>query len=89
MPEEWGTWVIALVPISDLESGKVIALLGMDIDAADRRNTLLLSIRFPLLLTLIAAAVWVGGQSYLHRKKSGGASGTHAPVESGITFFSA
>ncbi len=31
--DRWGTWVSALVPILDPESGGLIAVLGMDIDA--------------------------------------------------------
>jgi PAS domain-containing protein len=29
----WGTWVSALVPLTDPQSGELVALLGMDIDA--------------------------------------------------------
>jgi PAS domain S-box-containing protein len=37
LPDEWGVWVSALVPIADPESGRTIAVLGMDIDARDWR----------------------------------------------------
>jgi len=33
LPDEWGTWVSGLVPIMDDGTGKMIAVLGMDIDA--------------------------------------------------------
>ncbi len=33
--DRWGTWVSGLVPIRDTNSGKVIAVLGTDIDARD------------------------------------------------------
>jgi len=32
-PDRWGIWVSALVPITDPDSGKVAAVLGMDVDA--------------------------------------------------------
>ena len=31
--DSWGTWISALTPIIDPDSGKVIAVLGMDYDA--------------------------------------------------------
>jgi PAS domain S-box-containing protein len=33
--DRWGTWVSSLDPIIDPASGKVIAILGMDVDASD------------------------------------------------------
>lgn len=35
--DRWGTWISSLVPITDPETGKIIALMGMDIDARDWR----------------------------------------------------
>ena len=33
LPDAWGVWISALVPVKDDETGKLIAVLGMDIDA--------------------------------------------------------
>jgi len=33
--DRWGTWVSGLVPINDVTTGKVIAVMGTDIDARD------------------------------------------------------
>lgn len=33
LPDDWGTWITALVPVKDDVTGKLIAVLGMDIDA--------------------------------------------------------
>jgi len=33
--DRWGRWVSAIVPVTDPETGSVVALLGMDIDARD------------------------------------------------------
>ncbi len=35
LTDRWGTWVSGVVPIRDAANGRVIALLGIDIDAAD------------------------------------------------------
>jgi len=35
LPDEWGVWVSALVPIKDPQSGRVLAVLGSDVDAVD------------------------------------------------------
>jgi PAS domain S-box-containing protein len=35
LTDRWGTWVSGLVPITDTTTGKVIAVLGTDIDARD------------------------------------------------------
>ncbi len=34
LTDDWGTWVSGLVPIRDQATGKVLAVLGMDIDAS-------------------------------------------------------
>jgi PAS domain S-box-containing protein len=33
--DRWGTWMSSLIPIIDPATGKVIAVLGMDVDASD------------------------------------------------------
>ncbi len=35
VPDRWGTWVSGFIPLIDSQSGKVIAVLGMDINASD------------------------------------------------------
>lgn len=35
--DRWGTWISSLVPVTDPETGKIVALMGMDIDARDWR----------------------------------------------------
>lgn len=40
MTDRWGTWVSGLAPIKDPSSGRVIAVLGMDVDATRWRVTL-------------------------------------------------
>ena len=33
--DRWGTWVTSLIPLADPETGDIVAVLGMDIDARD------------------------------------------------------
>ncbi len=35
IPDKWGVWVSALVPVRDTVDNKIIAVLGMDIEARD------------------------------------------------------
>jgi PAS domain S-box-containing protein len=53
--DRWGTWVSALVPLTDPDTGKLLALLGMDIDARTWKNTLAAATALPmgLMLTLL------------------------------------
>jgi PAS domain S-box-containing protein len=61
LPDEWGVWVSALVPVTDSPSGAVIAVLGMDIDArrwkvdiAEQSAIPILGILFLFSLSVIA-----------------------------------
>lgn len=35
LPDRWGIWVSGFLPVIDNRSGKIVAVLGMDIEAAD------------------------------------------------------
>jgi PAS domain S-box-containing protein len=54
-PDEWGTWVSALAPIPDPVNGRVLALLGFDIDARDWAERIARTRLDPILLTLLLA----------------------------------
>ena len=58
-PEEdrWGRWVSAYAPIRDPDTGRILALFGMDIDASDWQHSLYRSLRWPLLLILVLGVV--------------------------------
>jgi len=51
--DRWGTWVTALVPITDPKTGAVIAVLGMDIDASDWRLAIAARAALPVGLMLV------------------------------------
>ncbi|MDF3129652.1 ATP-binding protein [Kiritimatiellaeota bacterium B1221] len=87
LPDEWGVWVSALVPIFDPATQEVIAVIGLDIDAKDWRQQIALSARIPLLLTVLALCLWLVTFSYF-RKTNLHASGQHSwYFETGLTFL--
>jgi len=51
--DRWGTWVSALVPMTDPQSGKVLAVLGMDIDARDWKWKVAARAAWPVGVTLL------------------------------------
>lgn len=53
LPDEWGVWVSALVPIHDSKTDNLIALLGMDIDASNWKREGALHAALPVGLTLV------------------------------------
>jgi PAS domain S-box-containing protein len=62
--DRWGTWVSGLVPITDSQTGEIIALLGTDIDARDWTALLIIAsapavIAMLLLLLLLLIFYYV------------------------------
>lgn len=53
--DRWGTWISALVPIVNPQNGRLAAVLGMDIDAADWRWCVATECVLPLGLLIILA----------------------------------
>ena len=51
--DSWGTWVSALVPIVDPETGKTLALLGFDINAENWRWQVFANSIIPITFTVI------------------------------------
>jgi PAS domain S-box-containing protein len=54
LPDAWGIWVSALVPMTDPATGSVIAVLGMDIDARDWKWIVAARAALPIALTALA-----------------------------------
>jgi len=52
LADRWGVWVSALVPIREPESGRVLAVLGVDVDAQNWRWEVTARAALPLALTL-------------------------------------
>jgi len=55
--DRWGTWISALVPITDTQSGAVIAVLGIDIDARAWKWDLASTVALPIVLVLVLIIV--------------------------------
>jgi len=58
--DRWGTWVSALVPLLDPETGKVTAVLGMDIGAGPWQAEIREACVLPIAITLLIVAL-LGG----------------------------
>ncbi|MBT3291663.1 MAG: hypothetical protein HN380_30245, partial [Victivallales bacterium] len=68
VPDRWGTWVTALVPLADPATGDLIAVLGMDVDARTWRSSMAARAALPvglmlLLLIGIVAALFISGRT--------------------------
>jgi signal transduction histidine kinase len=57
LPDSYGTWVSGLAPIFDRQTGKVVAVVGIDIDSVSFNQNLLSSLALPLLGGLILTIV--------------------------------
>jgi len=66
--DRWGTWISALVPLIDSDSGDLVAVLGMDFSARDWQRKLLQTALPPVLLTLVTIALWVVGACLVKRR---------------------
>jgi PAS domain S-box-containing protein len=51
--DRWGTWVSVEVPVKDAETGKVIAVFGMDYNARAWKNRLLFEVSESSLMVLV------------------------------------
>ncbi|HEX3100098.1 MAG TPA: ATP-binding protein [Patescibacteria group bacterium] len=60
--DRWGTWVTALAPIIDPNTGQVIATVGMDIAASNHQRYVLTNTAIPALITLLLLALTFIGQ---------------------------
>jgi len=53
LPDEWGVWVSGLAPLTDPQTGAVVAVLGMDIDARDWKWNVAARAALPVGLMLV------------------------------------
>jgi len=53
LPDEWGIWVSAIVPLNEPQTNEILAILGMDIDAHEWRTEIFQSLTVPISVTLI------------------------------------
>ncbi len=61
LPDEWGIWISGIVPLVDPESGTVLAVMGMDIDALDWKWSVAAKTALPVgLLLLVVSGLLTG-----------------------------
>jgi len=53
--DRWGTLITSLIPIKEPDSGRLLAVLGMDVDAQDWRQSILSHCVEPFMVTLLLA----------------------------------
>ncbi|NLG35482.1 MAG: PAS domain-containing protein [Lentisphaerae bacterium] len=53
LQDEWGIWISAHVPVLDPESGTILALLGVDVDARNWHRDILVRAALPSILAAI------------------------------------
>ncbi|HOW98586.1 MAG TPA: PAS domain S-box protein [Kiritimatiellia bacterium] len=58
--DRWGTWVSAFVPMLQPETGRLLAVFGMDIDARDWRKIVMARAALPLTLAAVAILLGLG-----------------------------
>ncbi len=66
--DRWGTWISVLIPIKDLETGRVLAIFAMDFNSRSWDNTLLFevlqsSMLFVLLLVAFLFSINIKGKN--------------------------
>ena len=67
--DRWGTWISALTPIVDEETGNVVAVLGMDVDAGNQFQSLLLYALFPGVITIFLSLLALLGQEIIRKEQ--------------------
>jgi len=63
--DRWGSWITALIPLVDPTTGRLLAVLGMDIDARHWQWETVRAAFFPLLLTVALAGIMLAGNLVL------------------------
>ena len=59
--DKWGTFVSACVPVFDQHTGKLMMLIGLDVEADDWNANVNAARRGPILTTLVMILVLIGG----------------------------
>jgi len=86
LPDKWGTWVSALVPVIDPLTGKTLVVIGIDIDAYSWKRDVYKAAIEPLLLTLsILIILWISISFQRRSKLSGSFSYRTWRIESILT----
>ena len=74
--DSWGTWISALVPMTDPQTGAVVAVLGMDVDVRLWKWEVAARVALPLGLLLV---ILIGVVSVRLSTRAAGRDGTGRP----------
>jgi len=66
--DRWGTWVSAFVPVKDPQTGSLLSVLGMDIDARRWRGEVARAGVSPVLLTVVLVLILLAGMGLSMRR---------------------
>ncbi len=61
--DRWGTWITSLIPLKDSETGDLIALMGMDVDAGEWKWKAAREGLVPVIVTLILVMICLTGKA--------------------------
>ncbi len=65
--DRWGTWISGIIPVTDPETGKTIAVFGMDVDARDWNIRIFMACLPAVIATLILLLLMLVF-SYVHQR---------------------
>jgi len=66
--DRWGTWISALVPLIDPKTGDLVAVMGIDIDAAGWRWEVCIAGLLPLLMSLALSGIILIGHVLIAKR---------------------
>ncbi len=72
IPDRWGIWVSAYVPLVDAKTDRLITVVGIDIEASHWRAKALRAGIVPALATLVLLAILLAGYRLEQRRKRPG-----------------
>ncbi len=55
--DRWGTWISARIPLNDPETKRLVAVMGMDIDAGSWKRSVAMKVALPVFLILMLLIV--------------------------------
>lgn len=67
--DRWGTWISALAPIVDEETGEVLGVVGLDLHAREYYQTLFVFSSLPLLVSLVLLTLIVSAYIVTRKEK--------------------
>ena len=69
LSDRWGTWVTGFTPVKDPTTGKVLAVMGMDIDAANWNREIIRQTLPTLIVTLLILLMFLVFTLFLQRRQ--------------------